>query len=96
MRRPWRAGKGDPLVRCPGLTVPRPVEHSAAGLAAFQTILCAIDFGPSAIRAFEYALSLAKDANAHLILLHVLESFADISYVGDTAHFSVADYQRYL
>jgi nucleotide-binding universal stress UspA family protein len=78
------------------LTVPPPVERPPAGEALYKTILCAVDFGPSAIRALEYALSLAREADARLILLHVLESFADVSYLGDTASFPVPDYHRLL
>lgn len=73
------------LVRCPVLTIPPPVELPEAESATFKTILCAVDFGPSSVRAFEYALSLAKEADARLILLHVIEPFGDVTALGDPA-----------
>jgi nucleotide-binding universal stress UspA family protein len=56
---------------CPVLTVP-PRAHSAAHLP-FRRILCPVDFSPSSVRAFGVALSLAQEAEAQLMLLHVLE-----------------------
>jgi nucleotide-binding universal stress UspA family protein len=56
---------------CPVLTVP-PRAHSTARLP-FQRILCPVDFSPPAARAFQLALSLAQEAEAQLMLLHVLE-----------------------
>jgi nucleotide-binding universal stress UspA family protein len=82
------------LVTCPVLTVPPPVE--TAGPPSFKTILCAIDFGSSAIRALEYAFSLAKEADARLILLHVVESLADAAALGEPIGFSIPDFQRSL
>jgi nucleotide-binding universal stress UspA family protein len=39
----------------------------------FKRILCAIDFSDSSLSALGYALNLAKEADAHLTLLHVIE-----------------------
>jgi nucleotide-binding universal stress UspA family protein len=82
------------LVGCPVLTVPPP--GAAAGPPSFKTILCAIDFGPSAIRALEYAFSLAKEADARLILLHVVESLADAAALAEPVGFSIPDFQKSL
>ena len=82
------------LVACPVLTVPPPAATS--GTPSFKTILCPVDFGPSAIRALEYAFSLAKEADARLILLHVVESLADTVIAGEPVGFSIADVQQSL
>jgi nucleotide-binding universal stress UspA family protein len=56
---------------CPVLTVPRPMGDVAP--AAFTRILCAIDFSDTSLRAFQYALSLTQETDAHLTLVHVVE-----------------------
>lgn len=58
---------------CPVLTVPR--DHPGTVPAApvvFKRILCPIDFSTSAMSALDYALSLAKEGDADLTVLHVL------------------------
>jgi nucleotide-binding universal stress UspA family protein len=60
---------------CPLLTVssePRGLGASKEGI--FQKILCPVDFSTSSVKALEYALSLAQEADGCLILLHVVES----------------------
>jgi nucleotide-binding universal stress UspA family protein len=64
-------------VRCPVLTVPPPAGPPVPGRTLFKTILCPLDFSDSSLRAAEYALSLAKEADAQLILLHVIDSFLE-------------------
>jgi nucleotide-binding universal stress UspA family protein len=66
---------------CPVMTVPPPVS-TPPGTAAvlFNRILCATDFSDSSVKALQYALSLAQEANAELLLMHVIEN------VPDTAH----------
>jgi nucleotide-binding universal stress UspA family protein len=66
---------------CPVLTVgPRaaPVDARAAD---FREILYATDFGPASSKAFPFALALAEDCGAHLVLLHMVQPMpvADIS-----------------
>lgn len=58
--------------RCPVLTVPPPAEGAPSGPVLYKTILCPLDFSDSSMRALEYALSLAKESHARVILLHVL------------------------
>jgi nucleotide-binding universal stress UspA family protein len=57
---------------CPLLVVP-PASESPAPTVHFERILCPVDFGPSAMRALQYALSLAQEADATLTLLHIVE-----------------------
>ena len=55
----------------PVLTIPPPVRQP--GSPVYKTILCPLDFSDASIRAVEHALSLAQEADARLILLHVIE-----------------------
>ncbi|HEY8537138.1 MAG TPA: universal stress protein [Vicinamibacterales bacterium] len=79
---------------CPVLTVP-PAERADTEHAIFKTILCPVDFSPGTDRAVAYALSLAQEADARLILLHVVESSLDPVQARETAHFTVPEYDRY-
>ncbi len=59
---------------CPALIVPCQVPDAVpipSGL--FKEILCVVDFSACSIRALEYALSLAEEADARLTVLHVVE-----------------------
>jgi nucleotide-binding universal stress UspA family protein len=56
---------------CPVFTVP-PRAQSTSSLP-FNTVLCAVDFSPSSDRAVQDAASLAGEASAALMLVHVLE-----------------------
>jgi nucleotide-binding universal stress UspA family protein len=55
---------------CPVLTIGP--NAAPAGASPFQRILFATDFGPASARAFPYALSLAEDCHAKLVLLHMV------------------------
>jgi nucleotide-binding universal stress UspA family protein len=60
--------------RCPVLTVPRGVPDIAPVPAVlFKRIVCAIDFSECSRHALTYAMSIAQEADAHLIVVHVLE-----------------------
>jgi nucleotide-binding universal stress UspA family protein len=56
---------------CPVLTVP-PRAHATSRIP-FRRLLCAVDFSDSSIAALQFAFSLAKESDATLTLLHVLE-----------------------
>ncbi|HET7219229.1 MAG TPA: universal stress protein [Vicinamibacterales bacterium] len=59
---------------CPVLSVPPRIPDAApVPQALFRRILCPIDFSGSSIHALNYAVSLAKEADAHLTVLNVLE-----------------------
>lgn len=59
---------------CPVLSVPRSVKDAApAPPVLFKRIVCAIDFSDCSMRALNYAMSLAQEADAQLTVLHVLE-----------------------
>jgi len=60
--------------RCPVLTVPRGmIDAVPAPPVLFERILCATDFSEASIRALDYALTLAQEADAHLTIMHVVE-----------------------
>jgi nucleotide-binding universal stress UspA family protein len=63
--------------RCPVLTVP---THAGgvAEPAVFRRIVCAVDFSECAMRALEYATSLAERAHASLTVVHVIELPPDV------------------
>jgi nucleotide-binding universal stress UspA family protein len=72
----------------PVLTIPK----SAADVPdlAFKTLLCAFDRSEAAARALDYAVMLARDAGARLIVAHVVEHFVneDSQFA---RHFDTAD-----
>lgn len=80
--------------RVPVLTVPPAVERVES--VTYQTILCPIEFSDPSIRALEYALTLAEETGARLILLHVIELAIDAAQLRELSHFTVPEYQRHL
>ena len=60
------------LAPCPVLTVGPHVPPAGSGTVEFGRILFATDFGPASAKAFPYALSLAEDYQAKLVLLHMV------------------------
>jgi len=60
------------LAPCPVLTVVPAVPAEPAGAKQFRRILFATDFGPASLHALQYAISLATESSARLILLHVV------------------------
>lgn len=67
----------------PVLTVPPRVERP-------------VEFSDPSTRALEYALTLAEETSARLILLHVVELLVDAPQFREISHFSVPEYQRHL
>ncbi len=78
----------------PIMTVPPPVKRPDA--VRYNTILCPVDFSDASMRALEYALSLAKEANARIILLHVLEGFVDEPDLNEFRTVNVFEYFQRL
>lgn len=56
---------------CPVLTVPPRAD--ATSRIPFSRLLCAIDFSESSTAALQFALSLARESDSKLTMLHVLE-----------------------
>lgn len=63
---------------CPVLTVQaEAAEPGAGGRPPFRRIVCGVDFSESSLRALEYALALAREDDANLTLVHVVESLPE-------------------
>jgi nucleotide-binding universal stress UspA family protein len=59
---------------CPTLVVPpRAPDVSPTAPVRFRRILCPVDFSESSLRALAHAITMAEEADAHLVLLHVVE-----------------------
>jgi nucleotide-binding universal stress UspA family protein len=78
----------------PVMTIPPPVTQP--GPALYKTILCPLDFSDASRRALDFALSLAQEADARLILLHVIENLLGEAGASEMGHLSVSEYDRYL
>lgn len=70
---------------CPVLTIGPGVSSADSAKNGFRTILLATDFGPASAKAFPYALSLAEEYQAKLILLHMLPPMP-IAVIGPGAY----------
>ncbi|MGC4081059.1 MAG: universal stress protein [Vicinamibacterales bacterium] len=57
--------------RRPVITVPPPSESTSK--LPFKRVLCGVDFSEPSMAAVHYAVSLAKESDSELTLLHVLE-----------------------
>ena len=66
------------LARCPVLTVGPKASDQPLEEEEFRHIVYATDFGPTSERALPYALSLAKEHQARLTLMHVAEDIHDV------------------
>ena len=59
---------------CPTLVVPpRVPDVTASAPIQFRRILCAVDLSESSLDALAHAIDMAKEADAQLMVLHVLE-----------------------
>jgi nucleotide-binding universal stress UspA family protein len=59
---------------CPVMIVPRhAAETTPDEPVRFRRILCPVDFSDGSTRAVQYAVTLAEEAGAQLIVLHVLD-----------------------
>jgi nucleotide-binding universal stress UspA family protein len=76
------------------LTIPSPVQQP--GPPVYKTILCPLEFSDASLRAIEYALSLAREADARLIVLHVIEEIVTRGEAEALAHLPVSEYYRHL
>lgn len=78
---------------CPVMSVPpRDPAEDTASTPLFKRILCPVDFSESSMRALHYAMSLAQEADAHLIVLHVQEF---LESAGERVRFPIVDLEEY-
>jgi len=80
---------------CPVLMVPPHATTTLPAEARFKNILCPMDFSPSALQAFGFALDLARQADGTVTVLHVLEWLAEEEPRAH-AHFNVPEYRQHL
>lgn len=73
------------LASCPVLTVGPHVPPAASEMVEFKRILFATDFGPASAKALSYALSLAVDYQAKLVLLHIMPTIP-VADIGPAAY----------
>lgn len=64
---------------CPVLTVGPRASDQPSEQEEFRRILYPTDFSPASERALPYALSLAQEHQAHLVLLHVAQDIDEVS-----------------
>jgi len=57
---------------CAVMTVP-PADRTATPAHSRRTIVCAVDFSPLSDKAVDYAMSLAQELQARLLLIHTIE-----------------------
>jgi nucleotide-binding universal stress UspA family protein len=75
---------------CPVMTVP-PASHTSAKLP-YTRVLCPVDFSDSSLAALRFALSIAKEADANLTILHVFDWPPEDELL--TQRFDVSEYRR--
>jgi nucleotide-binding universal stress UspA family protein len=59
---------------CPVLTIPSHLDARSDAPIGFSRIVCAVDFSYASLDALAQALSIAEEADAHLTVVHVLET----------------------
>ncbi len=60
------------MAPCPVLTIGPNAAVAGSGAIEFRRILFATDFGPTAAKALPYALSIAEEYGAALVMLHMV------------------------
>jgi nucleotide-binding universal stress UspA family protein len=80
--------------RVPVLTIPPPADRPES--VRYHTILCPVELSGTATRGLAYALSLAEESDARLVLLHVLEGATDEPSFGETVHLGAREFDTYL
>ena len=76
---------------CPVLTVPPPAASKSR--LPFKRLLCPVDFSEPSLSALRFAVSIAKESDARVTIVHVLECPPDDDLVAGRA-FDVLEYRR--
>jgi len=63
-------------------------------MLTLHRILCPVDFSDSSLKALEYAMSLAQEADADLLLMHVIEGVPDVRTWQQPLNPSILEYLR--
>lgn len=80
---------------CPVLSVPHRPEALQRPPGGLRNILCAVDFSATSLKAVDYAVSVTREADARLTLVHVVEGLPDHE-PRINLHFNVAEYRLYV
>jgi nucleotide-binding universal stress UspA family protein len=80
---------------CPVLTVPPRTRAASEKVVVFKRILCPLDFSPSALRALDLAVDLARQADGTVTVLHIVEWLAE-EEPRVSAHFSIPEFRGHL
>ena len=80
---------------CPVLTVSPNTDAGTSDQVTCKRILCPIDFSPSSLQAFGFAVDLARQVNGLVTLLHVVEWLAE-DEPRASAHFNVPEFRSYM
>jgi nucleotide-binding universal stress UspA family protein len=79
----------------PVLTIGPHVKKGAHNAGRYHRILCAVDFTPQSLAAAPYAISLAQENQARLILLHAAKEFSGAGH-SKAGQLSVAEAMHQL
>jgi nucleotide-binding universal stress UspA family protein len=84
---------------CPVLIVPRRLPDAVpAGPVLYKRILCPVDFSESSSHALKYAISMAKEADGKLTVLHVIsrefENIPDLPDIGYDETKTIGDFLK--
>lgn len=79
--------------KCPVMTVPPGTKVAPAEIVLPDIILCAVDFSDASLRALDYAMSLAQESDATLVLMHVVDWAAE-TWAAGTHGGALADYTQ--
>jgi nucleotide-binding universal stress UspA family protein len=77
---------------CPVMTVPPAL--ATTGTVPYTRLLCPVDFSESSLTALRFAISLAKESDAHLTLLHVIDVPPDDELLME--RFDAPEFRRYV
>jgi nucleotide-binding universal stress UspA family protein len=80
--------------RCPVMTVPPRARTTSR--VPFKRVLCPIDFSPASRRALSLALSFAREGDAQLTLLHVVEGLSPGEAAPNSRAFYSPEYAGFL
>jgi nucleotide-binding universal stress UspA family protein len=58
---------------CPVLTIPPRRTGAPGDVGRYRTVLCAVDFSPPSLTGLRYALSIAQETDARLLVAHVVD-----------------------
>jgi len=82
---------------CPVLNVPLHAPSSPPPLGQpFKPILCAIDFSPSSVKSFRYAVEMGRRAGTRVVVVHAIEWPTEDDTVAELREYLIDDARRQL